>query len=582
MRGAVFAFGMLCAVSSAAETPLLLSKAQLHGGAEWRNVDGMDTLLLPDFAHALIDAGNAISTKEGTVLAWVKPRWSRSDINSHVLLTLPWKGDTGGYLALSHGWWEPAGSAKLYFVLSNREHAFCYTPGKFDHALFLQGQWTMVAATWKAGDPGSIGLYVDGHKVCERRIKVSGSRESGGKLFVGNDSGATDRRERASDFDINRLTFESRALSDLEILARYRADAGVDAHRRKWLTALIPGSPVEPLPGEQRAIFDEDPHWLDSPLEIQRTIKRVKAAGFNVYIPCVWNGQSALFDSKLAPTSARFRQAKNAAYDPLRYLIETARRHGVQVHLWFHVARRATDALPAEYSRGAPTSAFNVHNPAFREFIVALMVEAAGKYEIDGVNLDYIRSMGVCSSDQCKQDYRQVTGRNLEVDIDAQRRGEPITSIAAWNARAVTAIVGAAAQRLRSVSPGLHLSVDTIANDRGRFQQGVDINSWIKSGMVDTVFHMAYETPLDIAQLDATWRDLPAGRLAVLIRNYDHVGGKVFAHPGVLVADGLRLTRSRWPGASFGLYHFPHLTPDQIASLHNEAGVESGALHDAQ
>ncbi len=131
-----------------------------------------------------------------------------------------------GYLALSEGWWEPGGVNKLYFVLSNLDHAFCFMPGNYDYAIFEKDKWTMIAATWDAGPPAYVRLFVDGDKVCDRPVDIGNARRTIGRIQVGSDQAATDRRQRRSDFSINRLRLEEGALSDLQVHDEYRFGGG--------------------------------------------------------------------------------------------------------------------------------------------------------------------------------------------------------------------------------------------------------------------------------------------------------------------------------------------------------------------
>jgi uncharacterized lipoprotein YddW (UPF0748 family) len=563
---------LICVAASAQSPDALLTpqNVRLESTAEWRQSASRQSLALPARASGQLALGRPLSTSEGTMIAWIEPLWHRHDQESHVFFTLSWQGDQAGYMALSQGWWEPAGARKLYFVLSNQDQAFCHIPGEFDYTLFIQSQRTMIAATWsKHNDVSIVRLYVDGNKVCERQLPSVRNRMSTLTAHVGSDLGATDRRNRKSDFIIHELAFLPSALTDQHVFGLYRTQE--PSKRTKWLSSLVSDVATQKVPGEMRVLFDEDRHWVDSPLEIQRTIRRVKAAGFNVYIPCVWDGAGAAFESSIAPVDPRYRRVRTAHYDPLQYLIEFAKNEGVAVHLWFHVARRGTPKSLPEFAVGAPSGAFNVHDVGFRRFIVEVITEAVTHYPADGVNLDYIRSMGVCQSSACRDEYHADSRRDLLRDIEAVKGGAAVPSIASWNAKAVSAIVRDAARRIKTIAPATRITVATLLQDREREHQGVEAEKWIADGSIDAAFHMAYETPLDIARIDSIWRQLPSGRLGVLLRNYDHIGNKVYSQTGETVVDGLRLARERWPGSLFGIYHYPHLSNEQIKSLENEA-----------
>jgi uncharacterized lipoprotein YddW (UPF0748 family) len=172
--------------------------------------------------------------------------------------------------------------------------------------------------------------------------------------------------------------------------------------RPKWILAIASDDASVNAARERRVMFDEDTRWASSKLEMQRRITRIKTAGFNVYAPCVWDGAHAFYAANDGPVSPSTHDAADPRYDPLTYLIALAHREGIAVHPWFVVAGRAAGSdLPASYSTGAPAGAYNVHSAAFRDFIVALVVDVARRYDVDGINLDYVRALGPCSNEEC-------------------------------------------------------------------------------------------------------------------------------------------------------------------------------------
>jgi uncharacterized lipoprotein YddW (UPF0748 family) len=532
---------------------------------------GQAQLLLPGDSYATWSPKAAISSTRGSILLWVKPLWKEGDRSSHTLLTFGWSGEDHSYFALSQGWWEPVGSGRLYAVGSNQDFAFCFTPWTFDYTLFLPGQVTMVAVTWQSGEGGFLRLYVDGRKLCDHPFSAKRERSLAGPIYVGSDRGATDQRQRPSGFAVEDLAVYPGVVSDLDIHRAYQAHGGDG--RSKWLTAILHsggGAGTRAAPqssSEQRMLFDEDPGWAASRLEIQRRVQRVKAAGFNVYIPCVWDGGHAQFTTARAPMSAVAAGGATDGYDPLSYLISYAHQSGIRVYAWFVVVRRVSAEFPAEYYDGAPQNAFNVQNRGFRDFIVALIGDAIRNYDLDGVNLDYIRSLGLCSSDACTQSYRSAFGASLTEDWRRALAGQEVGSIEGWNGAAVTDIVTRVARAARAGAGGKVISIDTVAGDRERRLQGVDEQAWLHAGLIDIVVHMAYDDPVDIDTVSKLRRAIPADRMAIAFRNYDIFGEQAVPRPGALIADYVSLWRQQWPGSGIAFYHYPHLSGEQIAAL---------------
>ena len=563
--GSVDAASALQAQAPQMQHRISLGAPYFYAGAHPQSEDADHIIELPGRAHAEIQPSEPISTDGGSVVAWVMPLWDGNNALSHTFLSLRWQGEDKSYLALSQGWWEPEGSGKLYFVLSNQDFVFCLMPGEFNYSIFTANKWTMLAATWTAGKPGYVKLFVDGQKICDRRIAFSGGRRSAGALYLGSDQGSAEQRSRRSDFIIKRLQLYQNPLSETQINEQYRYGGGEP--QRKWVATLVAANPPTVPSREARIIFDEDTHWSVSRLETDRTLQRVKQAGFNVYVPCVWDGGAASFETRLAPMSKAYENSRRGDYDPLQYLISAAHRQGIAVHLWFDVMRRDTVSLPAAYSEGAPVGAFNVQNADFRAYIVKLIRDAAEHYDTDGINLDYIRSMGTCTSDRCEKDYRARYGRSLNKDLEEQNTGKAVPSLIEWNAAPVSTIVLDLAKQLREHGPRLFISVDTVPFDQSRLQQGVDVSGWFAAQAIDSVVYMAYETPIDVRSVTRAWERLSPDKLVVLIRNFDVVDDRAIDNSGQMTVDYVNMVRSLWPHAGVGFYHYPHLTWQQVVAL---------------
>jgi len=523
-------------------------------------------LRLPGSSSAEWRPEHALSTDSGTLTLWLRPLWNLRDRQSHVFTTFRWSGADQSYFALSQGWWEPQGARKLYLVLSNQQFIFCFMPWTFDYTLYLPDQWTMLGVTWQSGDPGYVRLYVDGKRICSRQIAFPGGRRQLDPVYLGSDRGAgAEHRGRPSDMVIGRIAAEPRVMTDEEMHAAYLRGGGVD--RSKWVLAIASPSPAADA-DERRMIQDEDTHWASSRLEIRRRIERIRRAGFNIYTPCIWDGARAFFAANGAPVSPSIRDPADPAYDPLAYMISLAHSAGIAVHPWFVVGRRPPGSeFPVSFVEGAPDGAFNLQSESFRNFIVSLVVDVAKRYDIDGVNLDYLRVMGPCSDADCLARYRRKYARSLTLDWQSQEAGNTVPSLIEWNRRATTDIVSRISSGVRKWKPGALLTIDTVPFDHGRRHQGLDEESWLRAGLIDAMVDMAYDDPIDIDTLDRAMRAFSPARQLVAIRDYDFFGDTVIDRSGEAMSDYVRLIRTRWPGAGIAFYHYPHMSTEQILSL---------------
>jgi uncharacterized lipoprotein YddW (UPF0748 family) len=151
----------------------------------------------------------------------------------------------------------------------------------------------------------------------------------------------------------------------------------------------------------KRAILDGDIElWTDEG-QLNARIARVREARFNVYMPTVWQGRGTTWPSKTVPWDPVLSSVNKASFDPLRAMITKCHAAGIEVHPWFTVAFRwGKDYFPEfglpDFAEG-PHAAFDVHNPAFHNFIASLIVEVIANYDVDGLNLDFVRAIGLCA-----------------------------------------------------------------------------------------------------------------------------------------------------------------------------------------
>ena len=338
-----------------------------------------------------------------------------------------------------------------------------------------------------------------------------------------------------------------------------------------FLCSLIIHAPYADAEVENRIILDEDFNWL-TPQSADKLLSRIKAAGFNVFVPCVWHGKGVTWLSELAPKEPGWDKNYPQNYDPLEYLIKKAHSLGIEVHPWFTVMLRQNGILNQFDSEGLPDKSFNVHLPEFRKYIVALMLEVVKKYEIDGVNLDYIRSKGICSSNYCIDDYKARTGRNLYKDKLLHKvSDESWENIAEWNRKSVESIVSEFYRKAKSIKPDLIVSVDSHAGYRPLLLQGTDSIAWLNSGIIDVIFHMDYKLDIDIpAIMDAKSRLKEPERLVLMVGNYDRIGRinpKVSPRDAEKTRNLINLSRQYGSNTGVALYEYRFLTDAQVDQL---------------
>jgi hypothetical protein len=543
-------------------------------GADLSGKDHPDgeLLRLRGSEHKKIDEIKLLNMANGSISLWIRPLWDGHDDESHVILSMRWNDGRNGYMALSWGWWEAAGARKLYFVLNNQDHLACSTDSGLD-----LGDWNMITVVWNSA---GCKLFVDGQKLADRLLEHKGRYFASGPMFLGSDRGSTEVRGRRSDFEMDSLLILSRPLSEKEVFTLYQERmhgfSGLESRKQQWLdfdspVSSEPTRTIEGIRVENRVIFEESAEWAMSELAADRLLNRIQRAGFNVLVPCVWHGRGTHYPSPLTEMDPRVKGAWRKDRDALAALISKAHRMGIEVHPWFTVVRREDDSMQRYFGKGVPDGAYDVHDEQFRTYIVNVMLDVVRRYDIDGINLDYIRAMGLCESDRCKQDYAGKTGHDLMADHAKATPGSAERSrIQSWQDEAVLDIVSKLAREARKVKPNLIISVDgnPEPGDRRRDLEGRDELSWTEKGLVDVVFNMDYRLKPDIGRIAAVRQKIGRnGTFIQIFGNYDRRDHQTIPRAGRIVSDYARYAQTHWGQDGIAYYIAQALSDEQIAAL---------------
>jgi len=331
-------------------------------------------------------------------------------------------------------------------------------------------------------------------------------------------------------------------------------------------------SPTHSFAGK-RAILDGDiPYWTDKEY-IDRTLERIKHSGFNVYMPTVWQGRGTAWPSRHAPWDIKLKDRPKANFDPLKYLITKAHKMGIEVHPWFTLTLRQSDLFPEFALPGTPKRAFDVHNGKFRQLMADLVAEVVENYDIDGINLDYVRAVGLCVNADCKREYAQIYGRDIEADTALFKiTFGRVPSLVEYQGKAVTAMMRAVTNEVRKRKPNILISVDALTGQVSP-EQGQDSIEWANSGMIDTILRMDYMRQINTKLADELREHLKnPDSLNLLICNMSTfeemtVGQKHFARDGKWLAETVSTIQSHWPKTGIAIYFYKYLTDDQIRAL---------------
>ena len=508
-------------------------------------------LSLSEREYISFDASKVINPTEGSIIFWMRPHWSNND-TSHTFFSFSWNDERKSYFVFSHGWWESGGGKDYtYFVFNNQEGGSIAKK-----ILYTKDKWIHFACTWRSGDSGFVKLYVNGLLAGGNYKKIK-LYHPFGKLYVGTDEGTPLKKERWGNSDIDELAFFDRALLDEEILHLYNAQT--------------PGKyiPVKNSKGQilqTRAIFDEGTGWTTKN-GADQTIKRIKKAGFNVYVPCIWHGMGTRYPSMRAPAERN----QIFTYDPLEYVIELAHKNGIEVHPWFCVSLRQREFLKQFYEPGVPEDMFNIHRPQFREFITHLVLDVVAKYNVDGTNLDFIRTGGFCISEYCKSQFKEIYKRDLLTELNNKGKdGRLSPEVQEWIDNAVEAVVSDISVKGKRIKPNLIMSVDgyPIPSDSIPSPQGRHEVRWANKGYIDVIYNMEYGRAPDFERLEKVKKDLIVPeRLLPLLGNYDRgPGNQIKPRSATFLVELLNYSQRLMPQGA-NIYIYSQLSDEQVDLL---------------
>ncbi|MQS07768.1 family 10 glycosylhydrolase [Streptomyces alkaliphilus] len=307
-------------------------------------------------------------------------------------------------------------------------------------------------------------------------------------------------------------------------------------------------------------------YWVDafnegiqSPARVSRVIEDALAVNANALIVQISRRWDCFCDRSLYPrTDAAIDPAP---YDPLDEVIRQAREAGLEVHAWVNVNTLWNSATPPR----SPEHAFNRHgptaegadrwlnrradgtemigansyidpgHPAAVDHIVEAVRGLVREYDVDGINLDYIRHPdGSAATGRSDWGYNEVSLARFRAATGRVDTPHPADAEwTSWRRDQVTGLVRRLYLGLWEEDPTVRLSVNAVTYGHGPGVTGgwessrpytevlQDWAGWLEEGIVDTVVAMNYKRQWmpDQAAMFAEWSEFLAdhqsGRQAV-------------------------------------------------------------------
>ncbi|NJM97084.1 MAG: family 10 glycosylhydrolase [Phormidesmis sp. RL_2_1] len=261
---------------------------------------------------------------------------------------------------------------------------------------------------------------------------------------------------------------------------------------------------------------------------LARVFERFKAAGINTVFVETVNAGYPIYPSQVAPE----QNPLTRQWDPLQAAVDLGKAHNMEIHAWvwiFAAGNQAHNPLvgqPASYPGpilsarpdwagydrsgnliipGQTKPFLDPANPEVRQYLFDLLGEIASRYDVDGIQFDYIRypfqdaannrTFGYGTA--ARQQFQQLTGVD-PIELSPQNRDQRQRYLwnqwTAFRIQQVTSFVSEASQRLRRQRPELILSAAVFADDTYKRQQEIqqDWEDWADQGLVNWIVLMSY------------------------------------------------------------------------------------------
>ena len=270
---------------------------------------------------------------------------------------------------------------------------------------------------------------------------------------------------------------------------------------------------------------------LDSPKAVHQVVVTAVKYHLNALFVQVRGRGDAWYHSSFEPRAEDLRDQPES-FDPLEQIVAEAHANGIQVHAWLNTFLTWSSPRPPS----SPMHPWNAHrdwfaqdrngrcspvetnasegaflqpsNPAVQQHLFNVFTEVAHNYDVDGIHFDYCRYCGTAFdfSPATVARFRAHIIEKLSTEdiakFDARLPGDHYAYIHAfkpqwdrWRREQITNIVARISAAVKADKPWMQVSAAVFADAEDAFvERGQDWEGWLKSGALDAVALMSYDT----------------------------------------------------------------------------------------
>lgn len=268
------------------------------------------------------------------------------------------------------------------------------------------------------------------------------------------------------------------------------------------LVVVGPVTAAGKSPGRVGAYLNYSRGYSKTPEDLRALVNEAADAGVQFLLPYARTTEgTALYDSKIMPQLPK-------GYDTLKVVIEAAHARGMKVYPWFVVNSDGfSEFSPATKEHpdwcmvdinGKRLPWLDPSCPEARAYVVSVLKEIASNYDIDGINLDYLRyadDAQCCFCERCKAAFRERFGLDALAAGKAKAGTREWAKWRLWRFRQINTLAREIRAGLREVKPEAELGAYVWgAQTYGSGYNSVcqDWETWVEEGVLDWVNPMGY------------------------------------------------------------------------------------------
>lgn len=349
-----------------------------------------------------------------------------------------------------------------------------------------------------------------------------------------------------------------------------------------------------PAGAEIRAVWLDRGALVDARNEagLAKWFDRFAKAGINVVFLETVNASYPIYPSRVAPE----QNPRLVGWDPLASAVDLAHERQMELHAWtwiFAAANQKHNELMGQnpnylgpvltahpewaagdrhgnlFHHASHKVFFDPAHPEVQAYLLNLLTEIATEYDVDGIQLDYIRyPFQEISRDEVYgfgSASRQLFAQQSGIDpVQLNIRDPRWYEWQKFRIDQVDEFVSTASQTLRQERPDIVLSAAVFAMPQARRLSRIQQNweAWVQAGDIDLLVPMTYaEDTATLEQLTATVLNTFPQKSTLLLP-----GIQLLDLEGEVAIDQMQWLR-QLPTSGYALFAASHLAPDFVQDI---------------